>query len=756
MKLFDKRPLSLILCILLGGFVIFSFGDDKIRACLVILSVILFLFSRVLAMKNWHRTLLTVSSVTLILSIIFSYVYFDLWFKAYERFDSEVEIKGTVVEMNSSSYNSTTYLIKTDDINGEPFTDYKITVNLSEDESVGIILGTRITFKAKLYSFVYGTDFDNTSYNFGKGISARAYNVENLKIIEQTESSITESISYLRQYITRHAIMLSDNKTGTLLSALLFGERDALSSEVRLDFKRIGISHILALSGMHLSILSLGLSGLLSLMKIGKKKRTVIVIVFTLLYMAFTGFSVSVVRAGAMLIITSILYLLSQSHDSVTSLFLAVTIICAVSPHAIYDTALWLSALATLGVIMAGEYYSKLPPANNIAKKAFRFILASFITTLFALGATFVITTATFKTFSLVAPVATLIFSILVEIIMYIGSFMLIFGSFIPIRYILTPIVSFTVDLADAISGGRYVYLSTEYTPLIITITAFSILLYLFIVLDIRHRKIAMCVLLLSFLSIYAVAGVITYNEANTEDIIYYSDDKYDAFILKSDKEVALIESSQYSTSLAYTSLDFLEAEHVTYLDVYYITHYAWALEDTLETLLSNIIIETVYLPVPQNEDEELILDKLYAALDDYKTEIEFYNQIGKVRVGNFKITSLLALPYGEDSSTNAFKIQNESITYTYLSSGMMYPKYDNITYREIISSEVLVFGSHGKKYTEKDYFTYKYINKQIIILGSPDYFMDQKTLAFYVKSGCKVYSHPQTISIYQNISNVE
>ena len=751
MKIFDKRPLSLILCILLGGFVIFSFDNTLFRSILAISAVLLLILSRVLFLKSRHRVMLFLSSITVIISILLSYLYFDLWFKVYERFDGEVEIKGTVVEMKSSSYGSTTYVIKTDSINDEPLTKYKIMLNLSEEDSQGIILGTKINFDARLCSFAYGLDYDNTNYNFSRGISARTEDVENLKIIEQTGTSLTESISFLRQFITRHAIMLSDNETGTLLCALLFGERDALSPQVRLDFKRIGISHILALSGMHLTILSLGLAYLLSAMRIKKRPRTLIVIIFTLVYMGFTGFSVSVVRAGIMLIIASVLYLISQTHDSVTSLFLAVVIICSITPYAIYDTALWLSALATLGVIMSGEYCATLPKTKSIPKKVLRFILASFLTTVFALGATFIITSITFGAFSLAAPPATLIFSILVEIIMYIGSFMLIFGSFIPVHYILTPIASFTLSLADIMSQNRYIYISTSYTPLIVTIVIFSLLLYLFIVLNIKHRKIAMCILMASFFSIYAVSGIIIYNEANTEDIVYTQESKYDAFILKSEKEVALIESSQYSISFAYTSLDFLEKEKVTYLDVYYATHYSWALEDTLETLLANVIIEEIYLPVPLNEDEELILQRLYKTITDTNTEIKFYNQIGKVRVGNLEISSLLSIPYGEGSSTNAFKIKDGNTTYTYLSSGMMTSKYEDITYKEIITSEVLVFGSHGKKYSENTYMTDKYVNKRMIILSSNYYYMDQSTLKFYEKYGCEVYSHPQSISIYRS-----
>ena len=106
--------------------------------------------------------------------------------------------------------------------------------------------------------------------------------------------------------------MNSDAETGGLLGAILLGDRTYLSGQTSLDFSRIGISHVLALSGMHLAILILGIEKLLSLIGISKKARYIITIILTLAYVALTGFSVSVVRAGIMLIIRSLLHLISM------------------------------------------------------------------------------------------------------------------------------------------------------------------------------------------------------------------------------------------------------------------------------------------------------------------------------------------------------------------------------------------------------------------------------------------------------------
>ena len=410
MKLFDKRPLSLILCVMLGGFVVFSYNSSALKATVLIISLLLLSFSYSLRLTLRHKIILLMSSFGLIISMLFSYIYFDMWFRAYERFDGEVTVSAVISDVKLSEYNTNTYILETENINGEPLSKYSLSMNLPAEDSNGLSPGVKVTVKGSLSDFVYENGSDTSIYNFSRGINARLTEISDIKIVDKGTEPLRARIAFIRSYITRHAIMLSDSDTGSLLCALLFGERDTLSDDVRLDFKRIGISHILALSGMHLTILSFGLNKLLSTLRVGKNTRVVTVILFTVIYMAFTGFSVSVVRAGIMLIISSLLFLLWHGHDSVTSLAISVSIICLVTPYAIFDVALWLSAFATLGVIMFGEYYSTLTKPKGRSEKAVRVITSSLGTTLFAVGATALITSVAFKSFSLVTPITTLVF----------------------------------------------------------------------------------------------------------------------------------------------------------------------------------------------------------------------------------------------------------------------------------------------------------------------------------------------------------
>ena len=90
MNLLDKRPLSTILAIMLGGLVFYAYADKGSVARAVLLLccacfVIAFAVFKIFFKKR--RLILIVSACALLITTVFSHIYFDLWFKPYERFE---------------------------------------------------------------------------------------------------------------------------------------------------------------------------------------------------------------------------------------------------------------------------------------------------------------------------------------------------------------------------------------------------------------------------------------------------------------------------------------------------------------------------------------------------------------------------------------------------------------------------------------------------------------------------------------------
>lgn len=158
-------------------------------------------------------------------------------------------------------------------------------------------------------------------------------------------SAIQTSVS---QILTSH---LSENGSA-MLKALLLADKSNIPQSVKDGFSALGIQHLFAVSGLHLSILIGGIASILSHFAVKRRIAFPILAIVTLFYMALTGFSPSMLRSGGMLLLFYLSFFSHRHRDSVTALFVATTIIVLISPVSILDAGLLLSFTATLGILL--------------------------------------------------------------------------------------------------------------------------------------------------------------------------------------------------------------------------------------------------------------------------------------------------------------------------------------------------------------------------------------------------------------------
>ena len=742
MNLFDKRPLALILCIAVGGFVVFSFSDTLLRYILLISSATLGLFSLLFLRERRHKTVVSLLSAALLLAMLFSHIYFDLYFSAAERFSGEAEIEAVVGDIEYTDYSATLEL-HTHTINGEA-ADYRLIARIDKADTMELSVGSVISFTAALEEF----NSDSKSYYFSQGFSARVSEIKELRVSSQGEIPIESRLATAREWLFRRAAMLSDYDTGAFAAALLLGERSYLDSKVNLDFKTIGISHILALSGMHLVMLTAGVGFLLSSLGVRKKPRVLITMCFTLAYMALTGFSASIMRAGIMLIISSLLFLLSSAHDSLTSLACSVAVILIITPYAIYDLSLWLSAIATLGIIVFAELKPSKRKTKNPAIRLLRFSLSSIIASVFAIAATLPITASFFGSLSPLSPIATLIFTVPIQIIMYIGSFMLIFGDIIPFGLLLTPLTRGTCALAGYIADIPGALASTDFIAVKIIIGILTAVFILFVFLKLRHKRAWVCTILALYTLVIGASVMLTAIAKSYDDVVYIREDSADAFIIKSNSEICLIDTSGYKTSVAYQWLDELSSRNIVALDKYVLTHYSRRLLTAVDLTLSKVPVNEICLPAPQNDGEAELLVSIRDIADKHNTTVTLTEIGDTLKVGRFEIREFYSTPYGEGTSRVGFSILANGKKHLYLSSGMYEGKTKSAATEEMETSYAIIFGSHGQKYSEQVYFDKRFPKTWMIILGSNNLYLTPSALEYYELSGGEVYHKPNKTSI--------
>lgn len=280
--------------------------------------------------------------------------------------------------------------------------------------------GDRITFSGKLQRLPqYGT-FDGLRYWRVRGVQAVATVGQVQLQAGKQGNAITRSIYALRDYAVKRIQAILPGAEGSLLQGLLFGDQGDLGNSIKDAFRKLGISHLTAVSGYNLTIISLwpvALAGLLP-------KRTALLVAAVLVgvFVVFTGAPSSIVRAAIMAWV--VLFGKYQGRAPHTLLLILLTAcgMALLNPFVVKDDAgFGLSFLAFFGLVELGPLLQKY--LRKVKPDAIRLIFAE---TMGAQIATLPYLLGVFGQFAFIAPLANLIILPLIPAIMLIGLSLLI------------------------------------------------------------------------------------------------------------------------------------------------------------------------------------------------------------------------------------------------------------------------------------------------------------------------------------------
>ena len=222
---------------------------------------------------------------------------------------------------------------------------------------------------------------------------------------------------------------------------LMLGIRGGLDTEIRDAFRGAGMSHILAVSGMHLSVLIGSVSALFAVLKGDRAERplyTVVLMALTLLYMAVAGFGMSVCRAGFMLLVKYSAKLLRTESASIDNLGAAIIAVLLIDPMACCDVGFLMSAASSGAIItLSAPLYRFFARAFSIpeGKSVFVAAAASFSVSLCAWAATLPIALCAFGEVSLAAPVSNIGAGFLAEYSLIFSALTVLLGAFLPFTF---------------------------------------------------------------------------------------------------------------------------------------------------------------------------------------------------------------------------------------------------------------------------------------------------------------------------------
>lgn len=172
------------------------------------------------------------------------------------------------------------------------------------------------------------------------------------KITAQTKNygRLEEFLSQLRYESDALFRKLLGEKNGATASAMVLGRKKGMDSEVKALYQGAGISHLLAISGLHLSLIGAGMFGLLKKVRLPAALSAGISTWILIVYAQLTGMGISTRRALVMFLLFLAAGLLKRTPDLPTSLAVAALLLLVPKPQRILDAGFQLSFSAVLGI----------------------------------------------------------------------------------------------------------------------------------------------------------------------------------------------------------------------------------------------------------------------------------------------------------------------------------------------------------------------------------------------------------------------
>lgn len=581
------------------------------------------------------------------------------------------------------------------------------------------------------------------------------------------------SLNRLRNKIVSIHAMTIKSPELELLGGIVFGD-DAVSPtpEMKTSFQNSGLTHIIAASGMNVSMI-FGMWFFLSqILRLNYKFSILTGMISVICYTCMTGFGPPVLRATLMLLLILLGKLIDRTANSVTLLFIVAFLMLFISPEMITNIGFQLSFTVTLGLLsVCPIIFDKIK--NKYLNIGLSFVIVPIVAQFFAAP----IQMFYFNSFSPYSVFANISVVPTLSIVSWLGFISSILALVKPIAYnlvkifdfILMPFLSFIVSVADFFSNLPYSSITVP-SPSIIQMTLYYLYLVTTISFFVTKKAKKACIYLMSvFLTVLIVTFIPIKNHEN--EILFFDVENADAMLVKTSTEkYILIDTGKapfknFSPAAERIILKYFEDAGITRLHLMILSHFDADHAGGALSVMEKIPIDK--LIVRTKNDNSPLAKAIIKNATDKNIQIQvpknneiFYND------GKNKITAIYK-EQGDDNDCSlmcVFETNGGTVLFTG-DSGIHSFKETKENLPKNIS--VLKVAHHGAKGTvSKEYLDR--LNPKIALIstgfniyGHPN----DETLALLEQNGTKIFRtdtdnavkivlHKDKISVYAYNSN--
>lgn len=337
-----KRPFAVIGSSMLIAFLVVSNITHKMTIALLTGAVVI--FSCFLIFKTLRKYLSVIFALIGVITFTFSFIGAEKYYlNEMESFENEQILTGVVCEIPTDSDYAFSYIIKPDNKN------YKVRFVTEENR----LIREGDCVKLSVINCEEYTETDILEHSLSSKVYFTFFGSDEC-IIEKTGeiNYFYKTVGKVKREVSEIIVNYLPSSNGAIATAMTIGERAEIDDSVIDYFNYSGTSHLLVISGLHLTLWSVSIMNFLNKFSKTRKYSHIIGIFCLLAYSSITGFSVSVIRAGTMVGATLVSRFFRRDADSLNSIGLAVAFILLENPFAPKSVSLWLTVLSTVGIIV--------------------------------------------------------------------------------------------------------------------------------------------------------------------------------------------------------------------------------------------------------------------------------------------------------------------------------------------------------------------------------------------------------------------
>ena len=538
---------------------------------------------------------------------------------------------------------------------------------ITKYENINFELGDRVRVKG-----VFSTPTNNTVFNLfnyrkyllSKNITMVSYDA-NLNLISKNNNVLYR----LKNSVINH---VEKYESSNYLKAFILADTSEISNDVKESYNMIGISHLLAISGMHVGVFLY----ILNLFLKKYKFKNVVIILFLLFFLFLTGFPESLLRCVTFFILSLINKKFKLNVSEIKLIIFCCCLLLLLNPYLVYSVGFLFSFTITFFILLARPYLKH----KNYFKKIFVMSLICFFASLPILANYF------FK-INFFSPFLNVLFIPLVSIIVFPFSLITFFIPFLDGFYV--TIIKFFEFICGLISKIDVLSFSIA-KPNVVMILIYYVSLYLTIKANKKWIVLFLMILIINLnMRFLIINPSLTFIDVGQGDSTI--------IILPRGKTILIDTGGKYMSNYSIVKnkiIPYLNSVGINKINALVLTHGDYDHMGEAINLINNIKVEKVILNNDEYNDLELSLIK---QLDN--KHIPYYKEVSKLNIGENKLYFLNDKIHDDenDNSIVAY-LQLKDVKILLMGDAGLKVEEEILKKYNVKDVDVLKVGHHGSK----------------------------------------------------------